>query len=182
MAGNGELNPIRQCFVRKGNVLQWLKYWFIESLLNWDAWGVCWKSAKCNDFKVRVSTAITIDLSFLILSTLLPFWGQKNVIIPEQLISLSILSLQFCASCSQLWGVFSELFVSLCVSFFKLDPLYPCILQTNILSLSSQFALQRGFHAPLLKISIDPFEGKPSIVWKRTGKSRKKNGEKLGLS
>lgn len=146
---------------------------FIESSLNWDAWSVCWKLAKCNDFKERVSTAITIDLSILILVSLLSFWGQSNVIIPEHLISLSILSLQFCASCSHLWGVFSELFVSLCQSTPELDPLYPCTWQTNILSSSSQFALQRGFHAPLLKISIDPFEGKPSTVWKRTGNSRK---------
>ena len=129
-----------------------------------------WESAKCKDFKERVSTAIAIDVSILISITQLLFWGHK--IVPEHLISLSIFSSQFCVSCSQLWDVFPEPFFSRCKSTSKVDPLYPCTWQT--LSTLSQFAMQICFHVPLLKISNDPLEGKPSTVWKRTGNSRKK--------
>ena len=61
-----------------------------------------------------------------------------------------------------------------------MDSLYPCAWQTEFLSTSFQFATQRYFHVPWLKIPIDPLEGKPSIVRKRTGNSRKKAGENFG--
>ena len=56
----------------------------------------------------------------------------------------------------------------------RMDPLYPCAWQTKSLSTLFQFATQRYFHLPLLKISMDPLEGKAPIVRKRTGNSKKK--------
>ena len=125
-------------------------------------------------FKERVSTAIIIDVSIHILFIQLLFWGDKNVLIPEHLISLLILSSQFCVSCSQLWVVFPKLFVSPFESTFRLDPLYPCAWQTKFLSVSFQLVTHRSFHLPLLKISIDPLDGKPFIMRKRTEKSKKR--------
>ena len=130
-------------------------------------------SAKCDHCKERVSIVITTDVSIHICVTQISFCGDKNVWLPEHLISVLIFSSQFCARFSQLWVVFPGLFVPLFEWTSRLDPLNPCAWQTKVLSTSSQFATQRYFHVPSLRISIDPLEEKPSIVRKRTGNSRK---------
>ena len=104
------------------------------------------------------------------------FCGDKNVLIPEHLISLSIFWSQLCVSCSQLCVVFPDLYVSPWEWTSMVDLLYPCTWQTKVLSASFQFATQRSFHLPLLKISMDPLEGKPFLVRKRTGKAGEENG------
>ena len=80
--------------------------------------------------------------------------------------------------------VFPKLFVPLFESTSRLDPLYPCAWQTKFLSASFQLVTHRSFHLPLLKISIDPLDGKPFIMRKRTEKSKKKKkiGENFGWS
>ena len=166
-----------KCFA----VNTWLKHLFYRVFIKLGFQKCFIESTKCKDFKERVSTAITIDVSILISITQLLFWGHKIVIISEHLISLSIFSSQFCVNCSQLWDVFPEPFFSRCQSISKVDPLYPCTWQTSSLSTLSQFAMQSCFHVPLLKISIDPLEGKPSTVRKRTGNSWKKKWWRLWL-
>lgn len=136
------------------------------------------ESGELNHFLERVSTALIFKVSIHILFIELSFWGE-NILIPEHLISLFIFSSQFCVSRSQLWLVFPELFAPLFEETPKLDPLYPCTWQTKFLSASFQFVMQRSCHVPLLNICIDPLDGKPFIVRKRTGKSRKQIGRIL---
>ena len=78
--------------------------------------------------------------------------------------------------------VFPELFVPLLGWTPRLDPLYPCAWQTKFLSTTSQFATQRSFHVPLLKIPMDPLEGQPPVVRKliRNSKKKKINVENIG--
>ena len=130
-----------------------------------------------NHFKERVSAAIIFDVSIHILFIQLSFGGEI-VLIPEHLISQLIFSSQSCVSCSQLRVVFPGLFVPLFEQTPRLDPLYPCAWQTKFLSASFQFVMQRSFHVSLLKTCNDPLDGKPSIVKRRTEKSRKKKNRK----
>ena len=127
MEENGELNLIRNSFVRKGNVLLSINHsiiCFIESFIElgfvkcaylcliWSEKKILLRVGRIESFwgEGQHSYNIWCVNPRSLHSTL---FRRENVFIPEHVISLLIFSSQFCVSCSQLWVVFPELFVPL---------------------------------------------------------------------